>query len=52
MGNSPKVEVAIEGVAREAGLAGYPRQVLFSRRCFTQRGARYGSAPVAEAAHG
>jgi len=47
-----EVEVAIEGVAREAGLAGYPRQVLFSRRCFTQRGARYGSAPTAEAAHG
>jgi DNA-binding Lrp family transcriptional regulator len=33
-------------------LTGYPRQVLFSRRCFTQRGARYGNAPAPEAAHG
>ncbi|MDX1375463.1 MAG: Lrp/AsnC family transcriptional regulator [Burkholderiales bacterium] len=32
----------IEVVTREAGLQGYPRQVLFSRRCFKQRGARYG----------
>jgi len=47
-----EVEAAIEVVAREAGLAGYPRQVLFSRRCFMQRGARYGGAPAAEGAHG
>lgn len=39
----------IETVGRDAGLSAYPRQVLFSRRCFTQRGARYGKP---EAAHG
>jgi DNA-binding Lrp family transcriptional regulator len=43
------VEDAIERVAQAAALTGYPRQVLFSRRCFTQRGARYG---VSEPAHG
>lgn len=32
---------AIEEVTRAAGLAGYPREVLFSARCFAQRGARY-----------
>jgi DNA-binding Lrp family transcriptional regulator len=37
-----EVTRGIEAVARDAGLSGYPRQVLFSRRCFTQRGARYG----------
>jgi len=37
-----EVAVGIEGVSRDASLARYPRQVLFSRRCFTQRGARYG----------
>jgi DNA-binding Lrp family transcriptional regulator len=47
-----EVEAAIEEVARDAALTGYPRQVLFSRRCFTQRGARYGNAPAPEAAHG
>lgn len=38
-----------EGVAQEIerlsarhGLAGYPREVLFSKRCFSQRAARYG----------
>jgi len=45
------VEAAIERVAQAAALTGYPRQVLFSRRCFTQRGARYG-APIAEPVHG
>jgi len=45
------VDAAIERVARDAMLDGYPRQVLFSRRCFTQRGARYG-APIAEPVHG
>lgn len=45
------VEAAIERVAQTAALTGYPRQVLFSRRCFTQRGARYG-VPNAELAHG
>jgi DNA-binding Lrp family transcriptional regulator len=50
-----EVSAAIEGVARDAGLSGFPRQVLFSRRCFTQRGARYASgaaAPEPEPAHG
>jgi len=47
----PVVEAAIERVAQAAALTGYPRQVLFSRRCFTQRGARYG-APIAEPVHG
>ena len=50
-----EVEAAIEHVAREAGLSGHPRQVLFSRQCFMQRGARYAraAAEVAqEAAHG
>ena len=47
-----EVAAAIEQVAHDAGLPGYPRQVLFSRRCFTQRGARYASAGAAEAAHG
>ncbi|ROR29522.1 AsnC family transcriptional regulator [Inmirania thermothiophila] len=31
----------IEAVTRRAGLAGRPRRVLFSRRRFKQRGARY-----------
>jgi DNA-binding Lrp family transcriptional regulator len=31
----------IEAAARAAGLDGRPRAVLFSRRCFKQRGARY-----------
>jgi len=45
------VEAALERVAQGAALTGYPRQVLFSRRCFTQRGARYG-APIAEPVDG
>jgi len=50
-----EVAAAIEDVARAAGLSDYPRQVLFSGRCFTQRGARYASAaaaPAPEPAHG
>jgi len=47
-----EVARAIERVAREASLSGYPRQVLFSGRCFTQRGARYAASPAAETAHG
>ena len=31
----------IEQMARELGLGDVPRDVLFSRRCFKQRGARY-----------
>jgi len=46
-----EVAAAIEQVARKADLSGYPRQVLFSRRCFTQRGARY-ARTAAEATHG
>lgn len=38
---------AIDEVTLAAGLARYPREVLFSRRCFAQRGARY-----ARVAHG
>jgi DNA-binding Lrp family transcriptional regulator len=34
----------IEEVTRAAGLAGYAREVLFSARCFAQRGARYALA--------
>ena len=33
----------IETATREAGLDDCPRAVLFSRRCFKQRGARYGT---------
>ncbi len=38
---------AIDDVTRGAGLDGYPREVLFTRRCFAQRAARY-----VETAHG
>ena len=38
-----QVAAEIEQVSRAAGLSTYPRQVLFSRRCFLQRGARYGT---------
>ncbi len=46
-----EVAGAIEQVTQTAGLSGYPRQVLFSRHCFTQRGARYARTP-AEAVYG
>jgi DNA-binding Lrp family transcriptional regulator len=39
-----QVSGAIERVTRAAGLDVYPREVLFSRRCFAQRAARYGAA--------
>jgi DNA-binding Lrp family transcriptional regulator len=41
-----KVEAQVEALAAAAGIAGLPRAVLFSRRCFKQRGAlfRRGSA--------
>lgn len=39
-----RVEEAIEDVTRAAGLSDYPREVLFSARCFAQRGARYALA--------
>jgi DNA-binding Lrp family transcriptional regulator len=35
------VRERIAQMAREAGLEDVPREVLFSRRCFKQRGARY-----------
>ncbi len=35
------VRERIERMAREADLEDVPREVLFSRRCFKQRGARY-----------
>jgi siroheme decarboxylase len=35
------VEAEVEEATRTAGLAGLPRAVLFSRRRFKQRGARY-----------
>jgi DNA-binding Lrp family transcriptional regulator len=39
-----RVAQAIEDVTRAAGLAAYPCEVLFSARCFAQRGARYALA--------
>jgi DNA-binding Lrp family transcriptional regulator len=39
-----RVAEAIEDVARAAGLSGCAREVLFSARCFAQRGARYALA--------
>lgn len=44
------VERRIAQLRRELGIEALPHEVLFSRRCFTQRGARY--AARAEAAHG
>jgi len=35
------VEAEVEEATLAAGLSGRPRAVLFSRRCFKQRGARY-----------
>lgn len=41
------VEAQVEGLAAALDLAEVPRAVLFSGRCFKQRGARYGgAAPV------
>ena len=36
-----KVEAQVEALALALGLSAAPRAVLFSRRCFKQRGARY-----------
>lgn len=44
------VRAQVEALGAAAGIAGASREVLFGRRCFRQRGARY--APQAEAAHG
>jgi DNA-binding Lrp family transcriptional regulator len=38
------VQSGIERITAEAGLEGRPRVVLFSRRRFKQRGARYGAS--------
>ncbi len=37
------VEAAIRTLSAESGMAAYPRQVLFSRRRFKQRGAYFGT---------
>jgi hypothetical protein len=39
----PRVLADIAALAASTGLARFPTQVLFSRRCFAQRGARYGA---------
>lgn len=36
-----EVQVRIDTLAEHCGLQAYPQAVLFSRRCFKQRGARY-----------
>ena len=33
---------AIEGLSARHAMARYPREILFSTRCFSQRAARYG----------
>lgn len=38
------VEALVRTLAEETGLADAPREILFSRRCFKQRGARYAAA--------
>ena len=38
----PSVAQAIERLCTQHGLDRYPRHVLFSKRCFSQRAARYG----------
>lgn len=43
------VEAEIEEATRAARLSGLPRAVLFSRRCFKQRGARYAPKEAATA---
>jgi DNA-binding Lrp family transcriptional regulator len=43
--NRDAVEAAVDRITQDAGLAGLPRAVLFSRRRFKQRGARYAPAP-------
>jgi siroheme decarboxylase len=40
------VEARLAELGRDCGLAACPAQVLFSRRRFKQRGARYGAAPA------
>jgi len=50
-----QVAAEIEQVSQAAALCAFPRQVLFSRRCFMQRGAHYGAngrQGSSEPAHG
>ncbi len=42
------VTAQIELLAASCGLTDVPRDVLFSRRCFKQRGARYAARAIAE----
>jgi DNA-binding Lrp family transcriptional regulator len=42
------VERQVEKAAHAAGLTGLPRDILFSKRRFKQRGARYGAAKPSE----
>lgn len=44
--NRAAVEQTIEQITRKAGLDGSARAILFSRRRFKQRGARYDRAPA------
>lgn len=44
------VEAQVDHATEMAGLQGVPRAILFSRRRFKQRGARYGGAANAKAA--
>lgn len=39
-----RVEAQVESLAATLGLGHVPRAVLFSGRCFKQRGARYAAA--------
>lgn len=39
------VRTHVRQLVRGEGLGGIPHNILFSRRCFKQRGARYGAAP-------
>ncbi len=48
--SADQVRALAERAARHAGLADVPRAVLFSTRCFKQRGARYRPTPGAPAA--
>lgn len=41
-----RMRAEIERLTRSHGLDGYPRAVLFSARCFAQRGARYAPEPA------
>jgi DNA-binding Lrp family transcriptional regulator len=43
------VRDSVERLTRASGLAGAPRDILFSRRCFVQRGARFRSQQQAAA---